>query len=178
MPNRYEFVLSSSIIVAVLSLATPALAQTQLSPVASDRLAYDSIEHRLSSYRHVMPEPSRLAISTDDETPAALEAYCDGEKLRLVVATYAEEAGHSVDRYYFRNDSLLFLYHRLDVPTGPRTPDHIDEERLYLSADTLVRWLGAHNASRPLPTPRARQRTKEALSRAAAFRRALAGCKG
>jgi hypothetical protein len=87
-----------------------------------------------------------------------------------VVATYAQEAGHSVDRYYFRSDSLFFLYHRLEFPTGA------EEERLYFAADTLVRWLGTRSANHALTTPAAKRRGKEVLARATAFRLALAGC--
>jgi|SRR5690348_11480881 len=90
--------------------------------------------------------------------------------------TYAQEAGHSVDRYYFRNDSLFFLYHRLEFPTGPDSPMGVEEERLYFSADTLVRWLGAHSANHAVSTAAAKRRGKEALTRAMAFRLAVAGC--
>jgi hypothetical protein len=121
-------------------------------------------------------DPAHLELSADEDAPAALEAYCDGDKLRLVVATYAEEAAHSIDRYYFRNDSLFFVYHRLEVPTGPDTPNRVEEERLYFSADTLVRWLGDRNASRALSSPSARRRAEIALVRASALQRSLAGC--
>ena len=89
---------------------------------------------------------------------------------------YEQEAGHSIDRYYFRNDSLFLLYHRLEFPRGPESPMGVEEERLYFSADTLVRWLGAHSANHPLSTPAAKRRGKEALARATAFRLAVAGC--
>lgn len=160
-----------------LILSTSALAQAQSSPVASQRFAYDSIERQLPSYRHVVLDPSHVKLGADEDAPAGLEGYCEGDRLRLVVATYAQEAGHSTDRYYFRNDSLFFLYHRLEIPTGPDTPNRSEEERLYFSADTLVRWLGARNVSHAPSTQRARERTKEALARASAFRGTLAACR-
>jgi hypothetical protein len=160
----------------MLILPVSAIAQVQASPVASQRLAYDSIEHRLPSYHRVQPNPDHLKFNEDEEVPVALEAYCDGNKLRLVVATYAQEAGHSIDRYYFRNDLLFFLYHRSEIPTGPDAPNRVDEERLYFSADTLVRWLGAHNTSRALVTLRAKRRSTEALARASTLEHKLRGC--
>ena len=163
-------------ILALPILPISALAQTRTSPVTTQRLSYDSIEHQLSSYRHMQADPAHLKLISDEDAPAALEAYCDGDKLRLVVATYAEEAAHSIDRYYFRNDSLFFVYHRLEVPTGPDTPNRVDEERLYFSADTLVRWLGVRNASHSLSSPSARRRAKKALGRASALHRSLDGC--
>jgi hypothetical protein len=161
---------------AMMNLPMAGCAQSTSSPVATHRLVYDSIEHRLSVYRHVLADPSHLKAIPTDEVPAALEAYCDGDKLRLVVATYAQEAGHSMDRYYFRNDSLFFLYDRLEFPTGPDTPNRVEEERLYFTADTLVRWLGVRNTQHALSTPASRHRGKEAVMRAGAFRQALAGC--
>jgi hypothetical protein len=175
MSRRYVFALLGSMM-AVLSLPMTGVAQSTSSSIATHRLMYDSIEHRLSTYRHVLADPSHLKASQTEDAPSVLEAYCDGDKLRLVVATYAQEAGHSIDRYYFRNDSLFFLYDRLEFPTGPDTPNRVEEERLYFAADTIVRWLGAHNAHHSLSTPATRQRAKEALTRAAAFRQALAGC--
>jgi hypothetical protein len=175
MSRRYVFALLGSMM-AVLSLPMAGFAQSTSSSVATHRLMYDSIEHRLSTFRHVLADPSHLKVSPTEDEPAMLEAYCDGDKLRLVVATYAQEAGHSIDRYYFRNDSLFFLYDRLEFPTGPETPNRVKEERLYFAADTLVRWLDARNAQHALSTPATRQRAKEALTRAAAFRQALEGC--
>jgi hypothetical protein len=119
---------------------------------------------------------SHLKLGGTDDVPVALEAYCEGDKPRLVVATYAQEAGHSVDRYYFRNDSLFFLYHRLEFPTGPESPMGVEEERLYFAADTLMRWLGTRSTNHALSTPAAKRRGKEALARATAFRLALSGC--
>ena len=169
MSGRHVAFLGS--VVAMMNLPIAGFAQ-----VATHRLAYDSIEHQLSTYRHVQANPSHLKLRPTDDVPAALEAYCDGDNLRLVVATYAQEAGHSIDRYYFRNDSLFFLYNRLEIPTGPDTPDRVEEERLYFTADTLVRWLGTRNAQHALSAPATRQRARDELARTATFREALASC--
>ncbi|HXE60297.1 MAG TPA: YciI family protein [Gemmatimonadaceae bacterium] len=110
-----------------------------------------------------------------------VQAYCDGDSLRLLVADYYGEIGDATERFYFANDSLLFVLveSRRGRPNGQPYPTRtlVEHERFYFSNDRLIRWLGNRNVPHTVTSTEARERATDLLTDARDFKAVMPACR-
>lgn len=125
-------------------------------PVVDERLSYTlvgiqgdyrEIEGALPRYRHAKMDTG------------SLEAYCEGKSLRLLLVG-------RTDWYYFKNDSLFFVYRA----------SHSEEERYYFDGGKLIRWLGNRNAPHDPNSDEARKAAARLIETVNHYRRLMPEC--
>jgi hypothetical protein len=122
-----------------------------------------------------------LGLERQSTDGGQLEAYCEGDTIRLLVAEYYGETGDAAYRFYLDRDSLLFVLgeSRRGRPNG-RDPypkrTIVEQERFYFTADRLVRWLGNKNVPQAVTSPEASERASDLLSDVRRFRAVMAAC--
>lgn len=159
------------VVLVVLPMQLPA----QRPPRAAEdpvilriRAHFTVIEREASTY-----QCRSLDLEGFSAEGGSLEACYAGRELRRLSATYLGETGRASERYYFWNDSLEFLFGKVehyDRPLSGRVRS-TEEERLYWNRGQLIRWLQG-KTRQPLTNAAARERNSEARESA----RKLAAC--
>jgi hypothetical protein len=139
---------------AVLVLITCLLANgssVQAQPCTSQnaiqciRQLYAAVQKQLPAYRSIQREFD--GFSTEG---GKLQAYLDGNKVRLIKASLFGETGRSDQEYYYTDtESLFFVFEknsRYDRPFGKVA--HVYAARFYFHDGKLIRWL--NNANKPV----------------------------
>ena len=155
--------------------ARAAVAPAQRPPRAAEdavilriRAHFTLIERAASTY-----QCRSLDLEGFSAEGGSLEACYAGRELRRLSATYLGETGRASEQYYFWNDSLEFLFRKVehyDRPLSGRVSS-TEEERLYWNRGQLIRWLQG-KTRQPLTNAAARERSSEARESA----RKLAAC--
>src|SRR4051812_9835966 len=83
-------------------------AQATPDPVARHRAAYQVIERNLDRYRHARADMDSLGLERQSADGGRLDAYCEGDRIRLLVGKYFGETGDATYSFYFAHDSLFF----------------------------------------------------------------------
>jgi hypothetical protein len=175
-PKRF-----GTLIGVLIALAAPLRAQRSDDLVARHRVAYDAIERGLPGFRHAEASMDTLGLDRQSTEGGTLQAYCQGDTVRLLVADFGGETGDATERFYFDNDSLLFVFaeSRRGIPNG-RDPypkrTIVDQERFYFSADRLVRWLGNRNVRQSVTSSEALDRAAELLNEVRSFKAVMPAC--
>lgn len=170
-------------VIGVLIIASsPIRAQRSDDVVARHRDVYRAIERAIPTFQHAAAGMDTLGLERQSTDGGRLKAYCQRASIRLLVADYYGESGDATYRFYFENDSLLFVFGetRSGLPNG-RDPypkrTIIEQERFYFSRDRLVRWLGNRNVPNSLTSAQARVHAAELLKDARSFKAAMPACR-
>ena len=110
--------------------------------VTRHRELYEDIEHRLRTLRHASADMHTVKLEGTTSDNGVLDAYCDGDSIRLFVANFTIPDASATIRMYFVHDSLFFVYRhgtRRDRAKSNRT--RTAESRWYFIDNQVVRWL-------------------------------------
>lgn len=184
MPSYKPTVKFSSLVATLIALvggASSVGAQRRDDVVARHRSVFASIERDRSGYQHVAASMDTLGLERQSTDGGQLEAYCERDTIRLLVADYYGESGDATYRFYLDRDSLLFVLAEsrrgqpnAHDPYPKRTI--IEHERFYFSADRLIRWLGPKNVPKRVTSTEARERADELLNEVRRFRAVMPAC--
>jgi hypothetical protein len=170
-------------VMGVLIIASsPCRAQRPDDIVARHRAVYSAVERALPTLRHAGASMDRLGIERQSTEGGHLEAYCEGDSIRLLVADYYGEMADVTYRFYLDHDSLRFVFGEIRRgrpssrdPYPKRTI--VEQERLYFSGDRLIRWLGNRNVPQDAASTDAGERATELLSDVRGFKAAMPACR-
>ena len=157
------------------ALAEVGAAQGEPEQIARIRALHQRTEANKSKYHFVQVDHEDLGLESQSVQGASVQAWCDGNDLRLVEdGDSGESWGKSVD-FYFDHDSLFFAFYRegrLEEPIRANKHRwHWDEERLYFTNGRLIRQIVNGRMSGGSPA-----REKAVLAEAERYRRMMAGC--
>jgi hypothetical protein len=123
-----------------------------------------------------------LGLEQQSSEGGKVEAYCERDSIRLLVASYYGETGDATDSFYFDHDSLLFALSevRRGLPNGrdayPKRTI-VERQRFYFTDGRLVRWLGNGNAPRSVTSSEARTHIKTLMNDVRRFRAVMPACR-
>lgn len=129
--------------------ATPSASPPQIpteSAIASIRTRYADVRRRLSSFREVTRDLAGLSTQG-----GMLQAYFDGQVLKLVRATFYGETGRTNREFYYDDDGRVFFVleidSRYDAPLGATAGTQ--ERRYYFDGGRLIRLLAGDQPVSP-----------------------------
>ena len=173
--------LRATVLGALVAISSPAGAQSADALVARHRAVYTAVERGRPTYEHAVASMDSLGLEQQSTDGGQLEAYCERDTIRLLVADLYGEIGDATYRYYLDHDSLVFVLHesRRGRPDG-RNPypkrTIVERERFYFSTDRLVRWLDKRNGAQPVTSAEARERAKDLLNDVRRLRAVMPAC--
>ncbi|HEV7992883.1 MAG TPA: hypothetical protein VGP25_13715 [Gemmatimonadaceae bacterium] len=119
----------AAIALACAATATAASAQSAADPVARHRDLYQSIERDLATYRHAEADMDTLGLERQSTEGGRLQAYCDRDTIRLLIAEYDGETGNLPERFYFDGARLVRWLGPKNVAKSVRSSAARDETR-------------------------------------------------
>lgn len=110
--------------------------------VARHRALYEDIELRLPALRHANADLHTLKLEGTTSVNGVLDAYCEGDSIRLLVADFTNAGARATIRMYFTHDSLFFVYRHATRRVRARGENsQVRDSRWYFVDNELVRWI-------------------------------------